>query len=268
MPPILPGRPARKTTLIFPGVIELFIQPRTAVLRALSQATAGTVIGYEVQLDEFVKALPRRWRLWVAEPDGPVDGRLHRLEVRLPAKLQAARAPEWIRSSTPEGIAEARLENLLAGRPTGGDLAVDVSTRRESSGRLELRIEMAPLRLPDSAPTGPVRISYAFAGAEGAVGVRHLTLPAGDLERGWRHTLAAIPPPGSRRIALVVEILGPERWRGEVVTIGGVSRQPTARRSSSASRADRTVSPRSCGEKGFCRKAGMSGPPSESCSSL
>jgi hypothetical protein len=100
LPPTLPGRPPGKTTLSFPGVIELFIEPKTAALRAFAQATAGTVIGYEVQLDAALDALSRRWRLWIAEPDAPVEG-LHRIAVSLPGLRKEVRAPAWLRSYAP-----------------------------------------------------------------------------------------------------------------------------------------------------------------------
>jgi hypothetical protein len=235
VPPILPGRPPQKTTLAFPGVIDLFIAPKTAVLRILSQATAGTVIGFEEQIGPTLAALSQRWRIWIVEPDAPVDGRLHSIAVSLstrmkvdvpfgsiavgPArKVKQVRAPEWIRSSTPEGIAEARLENLLAGHPADGDLPLTAVVRRTPAG-LELSIEVPPLQLPGSTPSSPVRISYAFPEEEGAA-VHHETLPGGDLEKGWRRTLIVAPLPGSRQIAVVVDALGPERWTGKVLAIG------------------------------------------------
>jgi hypothetical protein len=83
-------------------VIDLMIMPRTAALRALARPTAGTVIGFEVQLDEVLAALKRRWRLWFIEPDAPADGPLHSLAVTLRGRRETVRAPEWLRSSPPE----------------------------------------------------------------------------------------------------------------------------------------------------------------------
>jgi hypothetical protein len=236
VPPVLPGRPPKKTTLAFRGVIDLFIKPETAALRILSRATAGTIIGFEQQVEPALTALSRRWRLWVAEPDAPVDGRLHPIEVSLaarmsvgiqsysveigpPDKTKNVRAPGWLRSSTPEEIAEARLEDLLAGLGTSGDLPLTATVLRTPAG-LELRIEAAPLQVPESAPPGPVRISWAFSGEEGAAAVRHQILTGHDVEKGFRRTLRIDPPPGARRIAVVVDALGPERWGGTVLATG------------------------------------------------
>lgn len=97
-PLILPGRAPGRTPLVFPQVIDVFLQPRTASLRALTQATAGTVIGYEPQLDAMLGALPRRWRIWIAEPEKPAAGQLQTLAVSLPRRGGVVRAPAWIRS--------------------------------------------------------------------------------------------------------------------------------------------------------------------------
>lgn len=89
--------PPKPTTLVFPGVIDLFIKPETAALRPLAQATTGTVIGFEEQLDPALDALTRRWRLWIAEPEAPLEEAIQTLAVRLPGNSKAVRAPEWIR---------------------------------------------------------------------------------------------------------------------------------------------------------------------------
>lgn len=223
VPPMLPGRPPGKSTLAFPKVVDFLLAPETLALRALAQPTSGVIVGYEVQLDALLQALPRRWRIWVTEPDWPVDGQLHTLTVSLPRKRKEARAPGWLRSSTPAAVAGLRLENLLAGRSMGGDLPLTIAVQRGAAGS-ELRVKIAPFPLPDSAPPGPVRISYAFPGEDGATTSRQEVFLAGDLERqGWQRTVRIDPPPGAQRVAVVVEALGPEKWGGAVVEIAAPS---------------------------------------------
>jgi hypothetical protein len=221
VPPVIPFRPPKGTSLVYPGVIDLMIAPQTAALRALARPTAGTVVGYEVQLDEILEALGRRWRLWFAEPDAPADGHVSSLAVSLPGKRKQVRAPEWVRSSTPEEIAEVRLEDLLAGRPlTGGlPLSATIATVAGVSAGLELRLEVAPPQLPEDAPAGPLRISYAWSGPDGATGIRHEILPAGDLTKGWRHSERLAAPAGERRLAVIVEAMGPETWGSAVLGV-------------------------------------------------
>jgi hypothetical protein len=95
-PPPIRGHGPRKTTLAFPRVVDLFTDAWLAPLRALATATAGTVIGYDVQLPALFAELPRRWTIWISEPGPPADGRLHTLAVRLPRKKAEARGPQWL----------------------------------------------------------------------------------------------------------------------------------------------------------------------------
>jgi hypothetical protein len=96
-PPPIRGHGPRKTTLAFPRVVDLFTDARLAPLRALATATAGTVIGYDVQLPALFAELPRRWTIWISEPEPPAAGGLHSLAVRLPRKRAEARGPLWLR---------------------------------------------------------------------------------------------------------------------------------------------------------------------------
>ena len=95
-PPVMPSNP-RPSSLIYPGVISLSTEPRLAPLRALAETTAGTVIGYDVQLAPLFSELPRRWTIWVSEPETPADDHLHSLTVRLPGRKAEARAPLWLK---------------------------------------------------------------------------------------------------------------------------------------------------------------------------
>ncbi|MFL6236293.1 MAG: hypothetical protein ACJ76N_24390 [Thermoanaerobaculia bacterium] len=95
-PPPLRGHAATKTTLAFPRVVDLSTDPRLAPLRKLAAATAGTVIGYGVQLPALLDELPRRWTIWISEPEAAGESRLHTLAVRLPRKRAEVRAPLWL----------------------------------------------------------------------------------------------------------------------------------------------------------------------------
>lgn len=215
-PPVILVSP-RPTTLAYEGVIDILIEPETAALRALARPTTGTVVGYGVQLGPLVSDLTRRWRIWVAAPD-TVDGRVRPVEVRLPGRSKDVRAQEWVRSSTPEGVAEARLRNLLAGGPPGGGLPLEAEVREAAPAVLEVRIMAAPYKAANPATPGPVRISYAFLGADETVRIRHELVPAGGVaERGFTHTARVDVPPGTLKVAVAVEDLSTETWNGRVL---------------------------------------------------
>jgi hypothetical protein len=215
-PPVILPSP-RSTPLAYEGVLDVLIEPETAALRALTRPTTGTVVGYDVQLGPLVSDLSRRWRIWVAAPD-TVDGRVRPVEVRLPGRSKDVRAQAWVRSSTPEGVAEARLRNLLAGEPPDGGLPLEAEAREAAPSVLEVRITTAPYKAASPAAPGPVRISYAFAGEDGTVRIRHELVPAGGVaERGFRHTARVELPPGTRQVAVAVEDLSTETWSGRVL---------------------------------------------------
>jgi hypothetical protein len=216
-PPVILVSPGGDTPLAWDGVLELLVNPQTEALAALARPTTGTVVGYESQLDLMLGELSRRRRLWVAAP-ASVDGRVRPVEVRVPDRVGEVRAQAWVRSSTPEGVAEARLRNLLAGEPAGGPLPLQVSIRRVEPSTLEVRFDVAPLPAAGPAPPGPVRISYACLGTGETPEIRHEVVPAeGVAARGWTHTARVNVPPGTRRVAVVVEDLSREAWRGTVL---------------------------------------------------
>jgi hypothetical protein len=166
-----------------------------------------------------------------------VDGRLHTVTVRLPDQMQVvaffvpfavnlpggarrtARPQAWLRSSTPEEIAVARLEGLLANLGNsdvpGGDLPLTAELHRTASD-LELRIDVAPI---EPTRPGPVRISWAFPRGEGNAEVHHQIVPSGDLAKGFHQAIRIEPPGGARQVSVAVEALGPERWAGKVLEI-------------------------------------------------
>lgn len=221
-PPAIPFRGSKPTPLRFPEVVDLSLEPQTASLRVLARATAGTVLGYEPQVDPLLAALGRRWRVWYAAPD-TVDGKLRPVEVRLTRderQKKDVRAPQWVRSSTPEGVAESRLANLLSGGKPDGGLPLTATADEGASG-LTVQVQVAPFQVAAPAPPGPVRISYAFVRPDGSLDIRHETLAAeGVAAKGLRHTLQLKPPAGTRQVVLTVDDLSSERWGGAVLPVG------------------------------------------------
>ncbi len=99
-PPDLPAHRRKETPLSYSGVIDLASEPRMATLHTLAEATAGTVVGFEVQLAPLLAELPHRWTIWITVPEtkGGATGEaaLHTLTVKLPGRQTDARAPGWV----------------------------------------------------------------------------------------------------------------------------------------------------------------------------
>lgn len=79
-------------------VVDVYSRPDSAPWLALSQPTAGTVLGVEAQLATLIDSLARRWMVWYQAPEA-ADGKLRTLEVRLPGAGEPLRSPRWVRSA-------------------------------------------------------------------------------------------------------------------------------------------------------------------------
>ena len=207
VPPVLaPNRP-RDSNLDWEGALRALVQPDLSPLRALSDTTAGTLVAQDALLPAALDKLGERWHLYY-QTQMPVDGQVRPVEVRL-RNGTPLRSRRWVRSSTPEGLTEARLRLLLAGESLPESLPLTVES---TAGGLKLTI--APFSSPDPVTPGPVRISLSCEGPAGEQ-LRHETAPGIEApDKGWSHTLA---PPCSPT-AVLVEDLARERWRAAPVS--------------------------------------------------
>lgn len=200
----------KPSDLQFDTALDPFVRTETASLRSLTQPTAGTLIGIEKQLVTFFAALPEKRRVWYQPL--PVDGKAHPLEVRLAAGGKILRGQAQARSATPPAVAEARLRALLAGEAAAGTLPLTAAWA--PGHQLSLRLAGAA-----DAPTvaGALRLSLAFETPAG-ITYRHETLAEELVADGpWSRTVAAAPPAGTRRVALVLEDLKRDAWGGAVL---------------------------------------------------
>jgi hypothetical protein len=203
-PPPVTQFASRTNSLQYAEVIDFTIAPQTAVLRALVRPTAGMVVGYDVQLDSILGALGRRVRLWLGAPEA--DGSIQPVTVRYSRRATdiPVRSAAWLRSGTPEEIAEVRLRRLFADQSeTAGELPFTASAVPTGSGA---RIDVHATGL-----SGRLRVSVAFRRKDGSVTVRHeiVSAPAG----AWEYTTELSLPPTAVDLAVLVEELGTGRWR-------------------------------------------------------
>jgi hypothetical protein len=195
VPPMIPPKRPKDTKLKWPGAIDALIQPDFSPLRALTRPTAGILVAADALLPSTLEALGSRWHLYY-QTQMPADGRLRPVEVRT-RNGSPVRTRQWVRSSTPEGIAEARLRRLLAGDPLSPGLPLRVEAGT---------IRVAAFSAPEPAVPGPVRISIAEADGT----IRHELVPGIEApDKGWSHVLPGRPLAIS---AILVEDLARERW--------------------------------------------------------
>jgi hypothetical protein len=207
-PPVIAMRPPNSGPLLHERVVDVFTRPDTAPLRALVQPTAGTVIGFDEQLRPAISNLGHRWRVWYQAPE-TLNGKLHTVEVRLPAATTPLRGQHWVKSSPPEELDAARARLLAARSPvSGSELKVDAAVTGT-----QLKVRIAPA---GAASAGPLRLSIAY---DNRSEVRHVVIPGTSLEKGWEHTLDLQPPTGAARVSVVAEDLTRGNWGGTAVDL-------------------------------------------------
>ena len=208
VPPSIPSRGSKPSKLRWKGVVDALLQMNLSPLQALVEATAGAVVTHPEVLPSALEGLGARWHLYY-QTQTPVDGRERPIEIRM-LDGTTVRSRRWVRASTPEGIAEARLRQLLAGERLPETLPLRVETAESG-----LRLSVEPFSARDPAVPGPVRVSTVHAGENGAITFRHELAPALESPgKGWSHVL----PSAGRPLAVLVEDLARERWRAALVS--------------------------------------------------
>jgi VWFA-related protein len=200
----------------------VFLNPAEPLI-ALAEETGGERIGRAAALPGALGALARRVRITyqVAREPDPTRRRIEIVPLRAGLRV---RAPEWVTSTTTEGVAEARAIDLLSGAPPAGELNVAASL-------------LAP---PASeAPSVKARVDFdALAGVAGQVGATklrmtlaveipgeppvtvHQLIDVDDLEAipGLEWTAPIDLPKSFASVAVVVEELTTGMWGGARVT--------------------------------------------------
>ncbi len=222
VPPMIPPRRPKDTKLKWDLAVDSLVRMDLAPLRALTGPTGGTLVAQDGLLSSALAGLESRWHLYY-QTQMPADGRLRPIEVRM-RNGSPVRSRRWVRSSTPEGIAEARLRRLLA----GDRLAEGLPLRVEAG-----RITIGAFASSEPAVPGPVRISVAWQDGSGSLGFRHVLAAGLDApESGWSAELPAdLPadlPPGARPLAVLVEDLARERWSARRIDLSPPGSPPGA----------------------------------------
>jgi hypothetical protein len=227
VPPVIAvGHPDR-TPLRYEGVVDAFVESASAPLLELSQQTAGTMVAFDEQMRTALDGLSHRWHLYYQAPD-PLDGQVRPVQVRLRESALPVRTRRWVRSSTPETITESRLRLLLGGARLGGLLPLSVQP--DGADPLQVRLSLpAQTADPEGGELTPaaqtLRLSTAYLKSDGSVEIRHETVDAADLAKGWTRAVTLHPPDGARQAAVLVENLGDERWKAEIVKLPGAAGQ-------------------------------------------
>jgi hypothetical protein len=199
------------------------LRDRVAPLDTLAAESGGAVVARSTELVPSLKGLGERFRL-TFQVSRPIDGRLRRLTVSARSSGLRVTAPAWVRSSTPEAVAEARVRRILEGEPDVGDLLASARFRPGSDGgagslQVSLDLAKAPLEAPYPARC-IVRLTVAEGGEGKPLTFRHQLLTDQDLSgSSWSVDTAVSPAPDSEYLVVVVEELTGGQWASQEVEL-------------------------------------------------
>ncbi len=189
----------------------------TAPLAALAEAGGVEPLDEAKDLDALAKDLGSR-KLVTFQVERQLDGQLRRLEVKPARRGWAVAGPRWVRSSTPEPVAEARVRRILVGEPEVGDLAVSARYQDSADGRaggtLTVRLDLAAKgSRPPEPERAALRVTVAWGPEDGRPTFQHKILLGQNLTGpAWSYELPLALPPGTDWIVAVVEDLASGAW--------------------------------------------------------
>ncbi len=193
-----------------------------APLEALARATAGRVVRSDRDLAGALAGL--RHRVWLTyQVAGAPDGDLHALEARHKSTRELL-YPGWARSSTPEPVSAARARRLLAGEPTGGDLAFEAEFLGHDGGRRgEVHVAFEPpARDPlaeEPAADTVLRLTLGVGGPDVEPVVEHRRIGAQAGQETWSYRAGFEMPADRSWLAVLVEDLETGIWGGRLIEV-------------------------------------------------
>jgi hypothetical protein len=197
-------------------------QPR-APLAELAAAGAGAVVDKPAGLDDVLTRLDDSYRV-TFQVSRPLDGRLHAVEVRSRRGSLRVKAPGWVRSGAPQGLAEARVRRMRSGWFEVGDLALVTRFRRAAaaggagegliSGTLETRLDLTGKGpKPPQPERATLRLTVAYGTEEGNPSFQHQLLGEQDLSGpAWSYSKPLTLPADAEWMIVLVEELGSGAW--------------------------------------------------------
>ena len=190
-------------------------------LQIVAEATGGLVAMNAPELSKAIDHTESVYRL-AYQVDRPLDGRMHRVEIRCLRPGVRILCGRQAASGTSRGLAAGRALCLLAGREARGGLDLSATIRniaRAEKGRKigdlgliadlgELRPLLRPLAL------GKIRVTVVVEIKDGSPFVNHqeIDIDWNRIEDIWRFTAGLKWPKKAKRVAVVVEELVSSTW--------------------------------------------------------
>ena len=190
-------------------------------LRIVAKATGGLVATNAPELSKAIDRTESVYRL-VYQVDRPLDGRMHRVEIRCLRPGVRILCSRQAASGTSRGLAAGRALCLLAGKEVRGGLELSATIHniaRAEKGRkigdLGLTADLGELRpLLRPLALGRIRVTVVVEIQNGAPFVNHqeIDIDWDRMEDVWRFTAGLKWPKRAKRVVVVVEELVSSTW--------------------------------------------------------
>jgi len=197
-------------------------------LQIIARSTGGEFVTNEEQFRTALEHIRGAYAV-TYQVERPVDGRLHRLEIRCTRPGVRLRGRLYAASGSLRGVSTTRAKRLLAGDEVGGILAMNAdihniskAPRGQQIGDLlvsadlgELRHTLSPVNL------GEMRITVVVEVANRSPFIHHqeIAVDWNEMDDVWQFGADIKWPKNASRLAVVVEELVSSTWGASIVPL-------------------------------------------------
>ncbi|MEE2776756.1 MAG: hypothetical protein VYE73_08330 [Acidobacteriota bacterium] len=198
--------------------LEVSAMPHLQPLRKAAQSSLGGVVRVVSQMEAALQRLDELWRVSYLT-NRPLDGALTEVRARHQSSGNLFPTPAWVRSSTPEVIANLRLRELLDGGESGGQLELTAALRRGQGDSSRLRVSADWAEAGELVKDRAVRISMGYLDASGEPWLAHSVIKVAKQSqtKEWSHELSLRLPSDVHGLAVAVEGLVARLWGSTMV---------------------------------------------------
>jgi hypothetical protein len=197
-------------------------------LQIIARATGGEFVANDTQLERALDHI-RGAYVVTYQVDRPVDGELHRLEIRCTRPGVRLRGRQYAASGSVRGVSTTRAQRLLAGDDVAGTLVMSADvhniTRAKKGlrlGDLDVDADLGGLRpLLSPVDLGRIRVTVVVEIENGSPFIHHqeMAIDWGNMANEWQFSADIKWPKKAKRMAVVVEELVTSTWGAATVEL-------------------------------------------------
>lgn len=197
-------------------------------LQIVAQATGGEFVANDGQLERALDHIRGAYMV-TYQVDRPVDGELHRLEIRCTRPGVRLRGRLYAASGSLRGVSTTRAQRLLAGDDVAGALVMSADVHNITKAKKGLRLgdldvdaDLGQLRsLLSPLDLGRIRVTVVVEIEDGSPFIHHqeMAVDWGNMANEWQFSAGIKWPKKARRMAVVVEELVTSTWGAATVEL-------------------------------------------------